>query len=251
MDLTPNDGTRPSLLELGRYASGELSEAERAEVEARMDDRARAWLDEVERARNALPAVDPGALRARAAIREAPSLPRAANTVKWFGAAALLAAVFLGLVLGLSPRDPTVDPDYVGARGAEAPLRVHVFRDGALRPWSGDPVGEGDRLGFEVVATGHRGVVLLSVDGAGQVTVFWPASGDRPEPLGGEGPVRLPGSVTLDGAPGPEVFVAVYDRSPSEAASEARRRWQSGGPEALSEWAARADDVAAVVMERR
>ena len=63
--------------------------------------------------------------------------------------------------------------------------------------------------------------------------------------------VALPGSLTLDGAQGPEVFLAVFAHSPSEAKDAASRTWQSGGHEALTEWAGTTDHVEAVVVERR
>lgn len=254
MDLNVNDGTRLSKLQLGRYAAGELTDAESAEVEARLDDADRAWLAEVQDAKDSLLSFDPGSLRARASSQtaEAPLHPQAANTTVWFGLVALLAALVLGFLLVGSPTDPAeIDPNYIGARGAVDAIQVHVWTDGALHPWEGEAVGEGDRLGFQVDATGRNGVVLLSVDGNGQVSVFWPESGNAPEPLDGDGLVKLPGSLTLDGAPGPEVFLAVFDHTATEAVDNARRLYQSGGPEALTEWAERADHVEAVVLERR
>lgn len=247
MDLNVNEGTHPSRFELGRYAAGELTDAQRADVEARLDDAGRAWLAEIEAAGASLPAFDATALRARAGVAAAP-----ANNTRWFVLLAVLAAVLLGVVLVSGPDTPAeVDPNYVGVRGAAPALELHVYQDGALRPWDGRAVGAGDRIGFKVDATGRRGVVLLSVDGDGQVSVFWPEAGDAPEPLRGDGVVPLPGSLTLDGATGPEVFLAVFDRSPAEARAQAASAWQSGGSEGLVGWARSADHVDAVVVERR
>ena len=252
MDLNVNEGTRPSKLELGRYAAGELSAEERADLEARLDDEARAWLDEVSAAADSLPAFDPTALRARTATESAPAQPAPANNRAFFGVFLLLAAAVVGMVLlGMPGITPESDIPTIRARGTESGLEVHLFDGGALRPWEGEAVGEGDQLGFKVQGTGHEGVVLLSIDGSGQVNVFWPESGNRPEPLSGDGLVPLPGSLTLDGAPGPEVFLAVYDQTAAEAAAYAARTWQSGGPEALVEWAEQAEHVEAVVLERR
>lgn len=257
MDLNVNDGTRPSKLELSRYATGELSPDEASALEARLDEDGRAWLSEIDDAAASLPRFDAAALRARAgqAVSEAPPAPVPANNRAFYGVFLLLAAAVLGFVLvgapGVDETSPTVDPDYIGVRGSRTALEVHVWEGGALAPWSGRAVGEGDRLGFQVDATGHDGVVLLSVDGDGQVSVYWPASGDAPEPLPRDGVVKLPGSLTLDGARGPEVFLAVFDRTPAEARDVAQRTWQSGGHEGLVAWSAASDHVDAVVMERR
>lgn len=251
MDLNVNEGSRPSKLDLGRYAAGELSAEEAAAVEANLDDEGQAWLEAIEEARGSLPRFDAAALRARAGGTEVAAQPAPANNRAWYGVLALLAAALVAVVgLGLrSQGSVAVDPGYVGVRGGG--LEVRVWEEGALQPWSGRAVGEGDRLGFSVDGTGHEGVVLLSVDGSGQVSVYWPAQGDAPEPLPRDGQVRLPGSLTLDGAPGPEVFLAVYDQTATEARDAAARTWQSGGPAALSEWAAQSPNVQAVVMERR
>ena len=254
MDLNVNDGSRLSKLQLGRYATDELASEERADVEARLDDDARAWLAEVDDARDSLLSFDPSALRARAGtnVATAPAPQKAANSTVWFGLVALLAAVVVGFLMMGMPNDPAeTDINYIGAKGAVDALQVAVYNDGALRPYEGQAVGEGDRLGFQVDATGRDGVVVLSIDGNGQVSVFWPENGNAPEPLNADGVVKLPGSITLDGAPGPEVFLAVFDQTASEAKDYAQRLYQSGGPEALTEWAEQADHVDAVVLERK
>ena len=97
MELKINEGIRPSQLELGRYATGELSAEEAAAVEARLDERAHAWLAAVDAGAAEVPDFDAQALRARAAqvsVAPAEPLPAPANR-RWMRAVAVIAAIFL------------------------------------------------------------------------------------------------------------------------------------------------------------
>lgn len=254
--IAPNDGQRPSRLQLDRLATGELDPDEARALQARLDGEARAHLAAVEAARSGVPPLDLGALRARAASLP-PEAPAPANDARGFARFApvllLLAAALLGLLVlpRLLPASAPEGADTIGFRSGDA-LQVFQLQGRHLYPYApGTPVGEGDLLGFEVNATGRRGVVLLSVDGAGTVSVFWPAEGESPEPLSGEGLVRLPDAIVLDDAPGPEVFVAVFDRPVSAARSELLRAWSDGGAAAVRAWADRAAGVDAVEVTRR
>lgn len=240
-----NDGQRPSHLELDRYTTGELGPDDARKLEARLDAEARRYLEVLAETKRSLPPLDLAAVRARARAIDAP--PAANNTrFYWVVAPILLAAAALMLVVGLRPTDPGVR-----YRTGDGFALFQRSGDELVAYAAGTPLGQDDVLGFKVVATGHQGVVVLSVDGTGAVTVFYPESGDRPEPIAGDGFVPLPGTVILDGAPGPEVFVAVFDRSVSEARSEVERTFQAGGHPGLEEWAAAAADVAAVEITRR
>lgn len=242
--MNVNDGQRPSRLALDRYATGELSAEEAAALGARLDAPAQRHLDTLEEAKRAMPPLDLARVRQRAAALEAP--PAANNTRNWV-VGLLLAAV---LLLGVLPAALRPDPG-VRFRTGDG---FELFQQSgeSLVPYTrGTPVGERDVLGFRVVATGHTGVVVLSVDGTGRVSVFYPESGEQPEPLDGDGFVPLPGTVVLDGAPGPEVFVAVFDESVSAARSEVERTFQAGGHPGLVEWAEASADVAAVEITRR
>jgi hypothetical protein len=258
---TPNDGTRPSKLELDRYATGELYASEAVALEARLDDRARAHLDAVAAARSQVPAFDAAALRARATALPASATgspgpnPLPANDNRsWLAGIGLLLAAALALFVVLQVWGPTGGPDApdtVRFRTGDA-LSVHQLQGRRLFAYeAGTPIGEGDVLGFRVNATGRRGVVLLSVDGNGTVSVFFPAAGSEPEPLDGDGFVALDGTVTLDGAPGPEVFVAVFDKPVDQAKDEVQRAFQSGGHPGLVAWASGAEGVDAVEVTRR
>lgn len=256
--LEPNPGNRPSRLRLDRLATGELPPGEVEALSAGLSPGDRAHLEAAEAARTGLPAFDPAAIRARAARLPAdpvpaapPAAPRPANTPFAFLAAlaALAAAALLAFQVGRGPSDP--GPGDVRFKGGDA-LEVVELVGATPRGYvAGTPVGQGTVLGFRVNATGHTGVVLLSVDGRGEATVFWPASGEAPEPLSGDGLLPLDGSVVLDDAPGPEIFVAVYDRPVPDALQLVRGAWATGGPEGVLGTAASAPGVHAVEVTRR
>jgi len=255
-----------SKLRLDRYRAGELSPEEAAEVAARLDDRARTHLDGVEAAARDVPKLDLGALRARAAalpdaspteVYETPDAAepevidlaaRRRRIVPLAVTGLLLAAGLLFAVIGGMRALDEPSGDHYAVRGDA--LSVYVAEGGELHPYQGTPVGAGDVLGFRVVRGPHRGVVLLSVDGTGLVSVFFPAEGTDPEPLEGGGPVELPGTVMLDDAPGPELFVAVFDRPADEAKALVQERYWTDGRTGLRALAARDDVAVAEVMRR-
>jgi hypothetical protein len=250
----PNDGSRPSRLQLDRYATGELSPDEAARLEQSLDDAARAHLAAVEKARAELPPLDVGALRRRAVVEPAAPMPRAANDARGFRRVftiglALAAAIALFVLV---PRAFVEPPPDVIFRGGDL-LTIYVVDGGDQEPYAtGTPLGDGDAVGFAVDATGHTSVVLVSVDGAGTLTVLYPERIDEaPHALSGEGRVALPELVTLDDAPGPEVFVAVLDRPTAEAANDVKRVYDDGGHDALLDWAAETAGVDAVEVTRR
>jgi hypothetical protein len=240
--MTPNRGDRPSLLQLGRYATGELDTHELDP--AGLDDESQRTLAEMEALRASMPPLDLAALRQRAA-----TLP--ANNTRHFRAWMPLLALAAALLLALLVVWPREDAPDVRYRPGDTLNVYHLGPQGGVPYQQGTPLGENDMLGFEVAVGGHRGVVLLSVDGQGTVSVFYPKSGDSPEPLLGDGLVKLPGSVILDGAPGPEIFLALFDTSVTEARQQVRHTYQSGGHEALLDWAASAPGVDAVAVTRR
>jgi len=254
MNLDLNEGDRPSLLQLGRFSTGELSIEEAAEIEAFIttSPEAQAHLAAVEAARSDVPAFDMAALRERSTELDRPT---AANNNRGFMALVsvlLMAAVALLFAVPLLSSDPVdgIDPSYVGLRGQGLLELYHLEPEGLSR-YDERSLGEGDVLGFRVDPAKHVGVVILSVDGLGQVSVYYPESGNSPEPVRGSGMVSLPGTVVLDGAPGPEVFIAVFDSPVDIARADVERAWQAGGVQGLSDWARSGSDIDLAVVNRK
>jgi hypothetical protein len=81
----------------------------------------------------------------------------------------------------------------------------------------GDHLRQGDRLRFVVDPGTARYLLVLSIDGAGNHSVYFPAGGARSEAIpdrAGE----LPGSTELDAVTGPERVWAVFSSRPLDAA---------------------------------
>jgi len=255
--MSPNEGTRPSRLQLDRYATGELSASESAAIEAWLADHpeGRAHLDALEAAKTKVRPFDASAMRRSAlqVLPEAPGIPAPANhPFPWrlvVGVAVALAALWW-LVPSIVSRPDDPESHDIRFRGAGV-LALHVLDGDALVPWAGEALGEGATVGFRVAPGDHHRVTLLSVDGAGTVTVFYPVAGEVPEALpSGVADVPLPLTVTLDAAPGPEVFVAAFDTDPATAEQAVRAAWQSGGAAGVADWA-KAHDADAVAVEKR
>ena len=265
--MTSSEDHRPSHLLLDRYATGELSDDEAAALEALLDDRARKHLDAI--ANVEVRPLDVAAIRARAAalpdadehdvyglfgprqpeaqvVQEPPSMPVPANRWRWIGplVGVLAAAVVLFAAL---PRAETVGHQF---KNGEA-LVLLLAKDGALHPYvPTQAVGEGDVMGVQVGAGRYESVVVMSVDGTGAVSLFFPEAGPDPLPLDGEGLITLEGTVVLDDAPGPELFVAVYDTPVHEALDRVREAFANRGHEGLMAWATHEPGVVAAPIRR-
>jgi len=72
-----------------------------------------------------------------------------------------------------------------------------------------DHVAPGDRIRFVVAATAATEVAILSVDGAKNVSVYYPSGTDSAAVAAGDG-VALPESTTLDATLGDEAIYAVF-----------------------------------------
>jgi hypothetical protein len=104
--------------------------------------------------------------------------------------------------------------------------RVFAIQDGArLRP--------GDRIRFAVQGGGAAFVLVASIDGRRQVSVYQPSTALGPD--AGAGPQTLPDSIQLDDALGPERIFAVFsDRPVPEAeVTGALAALGAAGPEAV------------------
>ncbi len=239
-----NDGSRPSRLELGRHHAGEqaLDEGVTAQPEAAR------WLAEIAAAEP--PPFDAEALRLRAARlqREADPenvVPLFRRLVPYIGATLAMAAAAM-LAVNVPPEKP-------GNRvKGQTELGFYVFRDGDAFPGTADDaVRAGDQVQFTYHPGGFSRLVVVGVDGNGTTQVYFPEPGESPMAVvPGEQHV-LEGSILLDDAPGPEVFVAFFDGRPTgEALREVQLTWNAGGAGALEELDRRRDDVAILVLDK-
>lgn len=254
-----NDGSRPSRLDLGRAWSGEapadrpdpaFDAALAATTVAPFDYQtllARAARLGEPLADDAVDGPRPDARRARA---EPPPQRHAARGARsgWTRAltyAAIVAAAAVALLLAVRPGEGRL-------KGGTSDLGYYIQRGEQVFP--GDParpVRAGDAVQFTYRTTAES-MVLLSVDADGVISVFWPSRGDAPVPVTpGERRV-LDGSVVLDDAPSPEVFVGFFgDWTVARAREEAAATYAEGGIDAVSSLADDDElDIATVALEK-
>jgi hypothetical protein len=222
-----NDGTRPSRVMLARAAIGETAPQSGPE--------ALAYAAELQDAEATLAPFDWEILRAAAArVEEDPPARAPAQETPWWRRFGLVFAPALAVAAALVV---AVLPDAPSSRAkGEVDLDFVVLREGRVMPGvEGRVYGPGDLLQFTYRAEGHEQLVLLSIDGEGKVTVFYPSQGDAPlAVVPGERHV-LDGSIALDAAPGPELFVAVFGPSSvSEARALVEGAWTKGGAAAVT-----------------
>lgn len=157
------------------------------------------------------------------------------------GSWAPLAALAAGLVLavlvrgpgtsvtpGVSPEDPRGDrvkgrveppasPTSIPApRGANVGGVLELFveaPEGLIAVPPGTPLAARTHLRLRAEGAGRGFVAVLSVDSGGQLSTYYPATGDTLVALAG-GAALLPGAVELDAARGPERVVAIFADAP-------------------------------------
>jgi len=239
--FTPNDGSRPSLLELGRRATGELD----GPVDA-------VTAEAFEAAREAVAPFDHEILRARA-VRiqqdrpDTPSVPepKAARRAWWMWLAPLAAAALALLMV----QGPT---DRLKGAGPHARIDFMVLQDGTVTDGGPDTrVRAGDQVQFTATAHGFDSLVLLGFDGTGRMAVYWPERGSEALAIDPDETVLLEGSLRLDDAPGPEAYLAVFGVDEvSEAAVLAEGTYAEGGLAALESLSRDRPDIDLLVVER-
>jgi hypothetical protein len=220
-----------------RLAQGELDEEAAADVRRRLAAEGRAP-DEVVAALQASnrellqahpTAAMTEAIRRRAAAAQA--RPRRARMPLFlFGGPALAAAaVAVALLVGRVPTPTPQVPklEETGIKGDTHPVgytHLVVYRhhpDGDEPLSDGAQAARGDLLQLEYVTASPSWGVLLSIDGAGKVTLHWPDSGAAGEApaLPAKRMVRVPSAYELDDAPGFERFFFVTGARPFAIAS--------------------------------
>jgi hypothetical protein len=136
-------------------------------------------------------------------------------------AAVVLTIVFPGPLPGPVGGDELESTRIKGPEAPGAGPRLFVYRHGAggdQKLPDGAAAARGDLL--QLAYAGHAGgwVALLSIDGAGKVTVHWPEKGSTAVPLADAGEFRLPSSYELDDAPSFERFFLVRSDAPFDIA---------------------------------
>ena len=226
----PKDRVPDLLVE--RLALGELSSTEAAEVRRRLGDTADARLEELRLSDKEILVHHPPA-RVAEEIRRRAGTSTASTAVgwAWLVAPAMLAAVALLAWVALRPG---LDPSPTGPRVAVGPsvsddgadagpeptrlkgppsLVVRRAEAGELRVLEdGAQVEPGALLQVFYRAQGRRHGVVLSVDGAGTVTLHFPAQSDGDTRLTTRGETPLPTSYELDDAPDFERFFFVASK---------------------------------------
>lgn len=223
-----NDGTRPSRLALALAATGETAPQSGPE--------ALAFAAELQEAEASLAPFDWEILRAAAArVEDERPVSAPAQAPPWWRRLGLVLAPALAVAAALVV---AVLPDAPSSRAkGDVDLDFVVLREGRVMPGvEGRVYGPGDLLQFTYRAAGHEQLVLMSIDGQGKVTVFYPSQGGAPlAVVPGERHV-LDGSIALDAAPGPELFVAVFGPSSvSEARELVEDAWAHGGAAAVTQ----------------
>jgi hypothetical protein len=216
---------------LERYLASALDEAARVWVERQLE------ASEVDRARLAELRADSEALLLRhppaafAARLEAAGRGPGRAWRRWglvLGPVLAASLAVFGGVLLVGPGGvESPGPEYVAKGG----VVFGVYRQRAeggvpLRP--GEVLGEGDVLQFEVKAGASGYVAVLSRDGAGRVTVYYPYGGDAAV-AHAPGQPLLPGAIELDGTPGTEQLYALFSPEPF-ALGAAVKALESGQP---------------------
>ena len=238
MTFDINDGRRPSHLELARRATGETT--------GEIPDDFRAALDS---AKARVRPFDWEVLSKHAARIEDEPVAARARPRPWLWALfpTLVAAVAL-LVLVPTQQSRT---RMKGGAFLIPSVTYHVMRGEQVFAQDALPsLRAGDRVLFTVDPAGHDAMVLLSVDGTGHWTTYYPATGSTPARVA-KHPQELPESIQLDAAPGPEVFVAFFGvTTVEEAMKMAEAAYRNGGVPGLQDLARERDDIEVSVIRK-
>ncbi len=126
------------------------------------------------------------------------------------------------------------EPQY-SVKGGPA---FHVFAKRQGRVFAvkdGSSVAPGDEIRFTVEPAGAAYLMIASIDGAGNATLYVPYGGSESARLDSVQQAELPGSIILDAAPGPERVFALFSSTPlsAETVLPALRAIGAHGPEAI------------------
>jgi hypothetical protein len=123
------------------------------------------------------------------------------------------------LLVVVTRGDGGAPPDELGIKGG-AGWQVFGHRgDRTFAVHDGARLEARDQIRFVVTPQGAHYLLVVSVDGAGKASVYYPYDGTQSGALTGDGRVELPGSIVLDAAPGPERLYAIFSDAPIEVDS--------------------------------
>ncbi|WP_257462240.1 DUF4384 domain-containing protein [Archangium lipolyticum] len=153
------------------------------------------------------------------------------------------------------PRESVHEAPDLAVKGG-ATLQVFVHRD--ERVWKageGEPLAPMDQIRFQVESGGLPYLMVVSIDGAGKPSIYYPFNGLKSGPVETGEAVALPYSIILDAAPGPERLFALFSREPLQATTvrAALEEIGSGGPAAIrasTRLFVEADDQASFLFEK-
>jgi hypothetical protein len=154
--------------------------------------------------------------------------------VLWGRLVPVLVVAGLALFLVL-PRERTSVESDLAVKGGAA-LRIFVHR--GERVWKaaeGEALAPRDQVRFQVESGGLPYLLVVSIDGAGKPSVYYPYGGRQSGPVALQEEVVLPDSIVLDAASGPERLYALFSREPlqAEAVKAALLKVGAGGPDAI------------------
>lgn len=187
-----------SAYRLDRFRQGELSVAEHAEVATHLETctRCRAAKDDL--------AASEASFRALAAPWRRPGASRRRTVAYGAGAVALAAACLMAL-------HPSAG---VRSKGAPASLGMYVQHGQSVRrALPGEAVEPGDSVRFSYSSRSSTFLAILSVDGAGVASVYFPEGRETASVPAAEDAL-LPLATRLDGVLGQERAVAAFCQQP-------------------------------------
>jgi len=201
-----------SSLALDQLVIGQLDPGRREAVRSHVDGcyrcRVRIAALEAERVRFA----DDAPRRRRPA-----SMPKLRPAIA-VGAAFLAAAAAVVLVVGRRPAPDDPPADTTRAKGSLR-LEVYVKQGGQVLSARGALLHPGDAIRFAYAGVDGGYLAVLGRDGSGEVSRYYPP-GDRAAPATrAEEEEALPGSIVLDGSPGPETIYLVHCDAPVPVAT--------------------------------
>jgi Putative zinc-finger len=189
-----------SAYRLDCWRLGELSGEEAAEVQSHLDGCARC-----REAVEALAAAEADFRAAPTPLRLVPPAP--ARRARWLVPAATL-ALAAGAVVALRPEGG------LRTKGSAVSVGMHVQHGGEVRrAGPGEVLAPGDTVRFTYSASEPGYLAILSVDGAGVASVYYP-EGPETVPVEAAHDAALPLGTRLDGVLGEERVVGLFCAQP-------------------------------------